>query len=48
MNIPDTLLPEEWEQNHLGDLICPCGHTIELDGKCPNGHVSPIREQGLI
>lgn len=29
-------------------LICPCGITIEQDGRCPNGHVSPLRQMGLI
>jgi len=23
-------------------LVCPCGHKIEDDGQCPNGHESPI------
>ena len=48
MRIPDTLLTDGWQQNRLGDLICPCGNTIELDGKCPNGHISPLRQHGYI
>jgi hypothetical protein len=49
-----SLLPEGWETD--GDtfgldflLICPeHGYTIEQDGVCPEGCVSPLREQGLI
>jgi hypothetical protein len=47
------LLPEDWDTD--GDvygldflLICPHGHTIEQDGRCPEGCVSPLRELGLI
>lgn len=29
-------------------LICPCGHTIEQDGQCPDGCISPLRTNGLI
>lgn len=29
-------------------LVCPCGITIEQDGTCPNGCVSPLRSAGLI
>jgi hypothetical protein len=46
-----ALLPEGWdtdsdvyELDFL--LICPHGHTIEVDGNCPEGCVSPL--QGLI
>lgn len=31
-----------------GNLICPCGYTIEQDGRCPDGCVSPLRQLGLI
>lgn len=48
MRIPDTYLPDDWDQTATGDLICPCGRVIEQDGRCPNGHVSPLRERGLI
>lgn len=48
MNIPENLLPEDWESDNMGMLICPCGHRVEMDGECPEGHVSPIRKQGLI
>lgn len=49
----DELLPEGWERDAdvYGldfNLVCPCGHTIEQDGVCPNGHVSPLRTAGLI
>jgi len=34
---------------YSGDaLSCPCGHTIEDDGRCPSGHVSPFRAAGLV
>lgn len=29
-------------------LECPCGHRVELDGKCPNGCKSPLLKKGLI
>jgi hypothetical protein len=29
-------------------LVCPCGYTIEQDGVCPDGCVSPLRRLGLI
>lgn len=38
----------EWGTDGLGTLICPCGNRVEDDGKCPNGHISPLREMGLI
>ena len=39
----------EWEVSAYGDsFICPCGDEIELDGECAEGHVSPMREMGLI
>lgn len=38
---------DDWESD--GDvLVCPCGWTIEMDGRCPDGCVSPLREMGLI
>jgi hypothetical protein len=46
------LLPEGWELEEGfgldGNLICPHGHTIEQDGECPDGCVSPLRELGVI
>lgn len=47
----EELLPEGWETDGMGIdsmLVCPHGHTIEQDGRCPDGCVSPLREQGLI
>lgn len=38
---------EDWS----GDadvLECPCGFTIEHDGRCPNGCVSPLLQMGMI
>lgn len=43
-----SLLPPDWDAEDDTTLVCPCGHVIELDGRCPNGHVSPLRENGLI
>jgi hypothetical protein len=52
MGILDEILPEGWETDGMGDfdslLICPHGHTIEMDGRCPEGCVSPLREMGMI
>ncbi|WP_067484248.1 hypothetical protein [Actinomadura hibisca] len=44
-------LPAGWDWGDLGEtLICPCddAHEIELDGRCPVGHVSPLRAMGLV
>lgn len=37
-----------WDVDAMGALICPCGYTIEKDGKCPEGCVSILRQRGLI
>lgn len=37
-----------WEADGDDLLVCPCGDVIELDGRCPAGHVSPLRRAGLI
>jgi hypothetical protein len=47
------LLPEGWdiEDEHMGEaclLVCPHDEVIEQDGTCPQGWVSPLREQGFI
>lgn len=45
------LLPAGWSTDGYGIdclLICPCDITIEQDGRCPNGHTSPLRALGLI
>ena len=42
---------EDWETDGYGIdscLICPHGHTIEQDGRCPEGCISPLRAYGLI
>lgn len=51
----DELLEEigaaGWSSDGMGVdalLICPCGDTIEQDGRCPQGCVSPLRTAGLI
>jgi hypothetical protein len=36
-----------WEGD-MDVLVCPCGYTIELDGRCPDGCVSPLRAAGMI
>lgn len=41
----------DWETDGFGDsscLICPHGYTIEQDGECPEGCVSPLITMGLI
>lgn len=37
-----------WNATRLGDFNCPCGRNIEQDGECPNGHTSPMRQEGMI
>ncbi|MDP3889853.1 hypothetical protein [Nocardioides sp.] len=48
----EELLPEGWELDDTYGLdftlTCPHGHTIEQDGRCPTGCVSPLRAMGLI
>lgn len=48
----EELLPDGWEYEAGygtdGLLVCPHGHSIEQDGECPDGCVSPLREIGLI
>jgi hypothetical protein len=47
----ESILPEGWETDGYGldsCLICPHGYTIEQDGRCPEGCVSPLRELGMI
>jgi hypothetical protein len=39
---------DDWSTDGLGVLICPCGNRVEDDGQCPNGHVSPMRQEGFI
>lgn len=49
--ILESILPEDWSTDGYGldsCLICPHGHTIEQDGVCPDGCVSPLRTQGMI
>lgn len=53
VEIVESILPEGWgvHDAEMGMdclLVCPCGHVIEQDGTCPAGHVSPLRESGLI
>jgi len=49
MKIPESVLEGDWEQARGGDALrCPCGRVIELDGECPNGHVSILRQKGMI
>jgi len=41
----------DWETDGMGDeslLVCPHGYTIEQDGVCPKGCVSPLRQMGMI
>lgn len=52
MKAIQDLLPADWEIDTAYGLdftlVCPCGHTIEQDGRCPDGCVSPLRTMGLI
>lgn len=41
------ILPDDWEVDD-GLLVCPHGNTIEMDGRCPEGCVSPLMGMGLI
>jgi hypothetical protein len=38
----------DWMVGADGVIVCPCGHRIEDDGNCPDGHTSPLRSKGLI
>lgn len=38
---------KEWSVSN-GVLVCPCGHKVEDDGECPNGHESPLLQECLI
>jgi hypothetical protein len=50
--LQDELEERGWaladETDPFVGLICPHGHAVELDGSCPEGCVSPIRDAGLI
>lgn len=43
-----TICGDDWEVVDESVLVCPCGDTIEWDGECPQGCVSPIRAMGMI
>jgi hypothetical protein len=48
-----SILPEGWsihDENMAPDFLleCPHGATIEQDGRCPEGCVSPMIEAGLV
>lgn len=50
-SVVESFLPEGWilEGDDLdGLLVCPHGHTIEMDGRCHEGCISPLRTAGLI
>lgn len=38
----------DWQLDMYGDLICPHGHSVEDDGTCHEGCVSPLRQEGMI
>jgi hypothetical protein len=38
---------DDWEGD-MDILTCPHGWTIELDGGCPDGCISPLRQLGMI
>jgi len=37
-----------WTTDGLGTFICPHGHRIEDDGRCPEGCISPMLTLGVI
>lgn len=50
-SVVESVLPDGWEldgDDLDGLLVCPHGDTIEMDGVCPQGCVSPLRTAGLI
>lgn len=48
----EKMLPGDWGLDDTYGLdftlICSHSHTIEPDGRCPSGCVSPIRGLGII
>jgi hypothetical protein len=49
----EEILPDDWEvyDAEMGSsclLMCPHGHVIEQDGRCPEGCISPLRSLGII
>jgi hypothetical protein len=47
--LADLIKGTAWEVGYYGDsFICPCGDEIELDGKCPQGCISPMMSLGMI
>lgn len=53
VQVIESVLPEGWmidDPSMAPDclLVCPCGNVIEMDGTCPQGCVSPLRDAGLI
>lgn len=49
----EDMLPEGWEHDaqtygYEFTLVCPHGHNIEQDGKCPDGCESPLMDAGWI
>ena len=42
---------EDWDTDGFGDssnLICPCGYSIEQEGECPDGCISPLLALGMV
>lgn len=49
----EEALPDGWDihDRNMGMdclLVCPHGHVIEQDGRCPSACVSPLIAAGLI
>ena len=47
-DVLDAIGADDWEADGNDALVCPCGSVIELDGRCPDGCVSPLVRAGLI
>ena len=44
--LAELIEPAGWEVQDSSVILCPDGNPVELDGECPDGHVSPATSQG--
>lgn len=42
MQIPDSMLPDEYTQDRFGQPICPHGNKTEVDGGFPCDCENPL------